>query len=230
MFMRVSHLQKKAAQEIIATTLHSIANNEKTAAQSWADLAESISQPAADFANQICNINTEKYGIQRPPVEPVEPDNVMVVSSQTYQTRDGIHPIPNRLVPTQTMGAFVELNKAMKNDIDREVVIQSGYRSPAYQLFVFLFQLRENNWSIEKTLKKAALPGRSQHASKKQALDLRAKQFIGTHDSYDFSRTAEFRWLKERAAEFGFSLSYPQNNSTNTQFEPWHWRHSHTAS
>ena len=223
--MRVSHLQKKAAREIIATTLHNIANDDKAAAQSWADLRDHISQPAVNFAYTICNLDTRQYDIKRPPVEPVNHDNFTVISNQTYQTRDGVHPIPDRLVPPHTMSAFTELNQAMKNDIGRQVVVQSGYRSPAYQLFVFLFQLQRNDWDIEKTIKRVALPGRSQHASRKQALDLRAKQFLGTHNGYDFSRTAEFRWLQDRAGEFGFTLSYPQGNGTNTQFEPWHWRH-----
>jgi len=228
--MRISHLQKKAAQEIIATALHNISRNEQAAALSWSDLEKSISEPAKEFASKICSINTEKYGVHRPPVDTADRDHVMVISNQTYQTRDGIHTIPDRLVPPETIAAFTELNNAMEQDIGHKLVIQSGYRSLSYQLFVFIFQLKSNNWNIEKTLRTVALPGYSEHAGNQQALDLRAKRFLGRHETYDFARTAHFQWLKDRAEEFGFILSYPENNATDTRFEPWHWRHSHTAS
>jgi D-alanyl-D-alanine carboxypeptidase len=117
------------------------------------------------------------------------------------------------------------MNKAMKNDIGRKLVIQSGYRSPAYQLFVFLFQLQANDWKAETTLKEVALPGYSEHAGDRQALDLRAKCFLGPIDTYDFHRTAEYRWLQKNAQRYNFALSYDKNNGSGTQFEPWHWRH-----
>ncbi len=38
-----------------------------------------------------------------------------------------------------------------------------------------------------------------------------------------FSKTAEYTWLLENAHNYGFVLSYPENNAYY-QFEPWHWR------
>jgi len=38
-----------------------------------------------------------------------------------------------------------------------------------------------------------------------------------------FDETEESAWLLENAYRFGFTLSYPENNSFY-QFEPWHWR------
>jgi len=38
-----------------------------------------------------------------------------------------------------------------------------------------------------------------------------------------FSKSSEYAWLKENAYKYGFTLSYPENNSSY-QFEPWHWR------
>jgi zinc D-Ala-D-Ala carboxypeptidase len=38
-----------------------------------------------------------------------------------------------------------------------------------------------------------------------------------------FSKTAEYKWLQENAHNYGFVMSYPENN-TYYQFEPWHWR------
>lgn len=41
----------------------------------------------------------------------------------------------------------------------------------------------------------------------------------------DFDLTPAFRWLRTRAGEFGFRLSYPEGNLQGYQYEPWHWCH-----
>jgi D-alanyl-D-alanine carboxypeptidase len=38
-----------------------------------------------------------------------------------------------------------------------------------------------------------------------------------------FSKTDEYRWLRDNAYLYGFVLSYPEENDFY-QFEPWHWR------
>lgn len=38
-----------------------------------------------------------------------------------------------------------------------------------------------------------------------------------------FAATAEYQWLLKHAHEYGFTLSYPENNAYYI-FEPWHWR------
>jgi LAS superfamily LD-carboxypeptidase LdcB len=40
----------------------------------------------------------------------------------------------------------------------------------------------------------------------------------------NFASTRAYRWLKQHAKEFGFTLSYPENSTRGTFFEPWHWR------
>jgi D-alanyl-D-alanine carboxypeptidase len=39
----------------------------------------------------------------------------------------------------------------------------------------------------------------------------------------DFESTQAFAWLQRRAAEFGFSMSYPRDNPCGFVYEPWHW-------
>ena len=38
-----------------------------------------------------------------------------------------------------------------------------------------------------------------------------------------FQETSDYKWLLDNAHKYGFTLSYPENNSYY-QFEPWHWR------
>lgn len=38
-----------------------------------------------------------------------------------------------------------------------------------------------------------------------------------------FEKTTAYQWLKDNAHQYGFVLSYPENNR-HYQYEPWHWR------
>jgi len=42
--------------------------------------------------------------------------------------------------------------------------------------------------------------------------------------SINFASTTAGEWLKANAYKYGFTLSYPKNN-TYYQYEPWHWRY-----
>lgn len=39
-----------------------------------------------------------------------------------------------------------------------------------------------------------------------------------------FASTEEYEWLKDNAHDYGFILSYPENNAYY-KYEPWHWRY-----
>jgi D-alanyl-D-alanine carboxypeptidase len=95
----------------------------------------------------------------------------------------------------------------------------SGYRSHDYQLGIFERKCARG-LQVEEILKVNAAPGYSEHHSGR-ALD------IGTPDEppaeESFESTSAFAWLQQRAAEFGFVLSYPRDNPHGIVHEPWHW-------
>jgi len=39
----------------------------------------------------------------------------------------------------------------------------------------------------------------------------------------EFEKSAAFRWLETNANNFGFYLSFPRDNDSGYQYEPWHW-------
>ena len=116
------------------------------------------------------------------------------------------------------------MNQAIKKDLKRSLLIISGYRSPAYQMFLFLFFLKGNDWSVEKTLKRVALPGYSEHSYPlRQGVDFGIIK--PTENPQDIVKTEEYKWLKKNAVKYRFYLSYPRNNKTGVMFEPWHWHY-----
>jgi len=108
------------------------------------------------------------------------------------------------------------IEDAKRDDID--LLVLSGYRSFGDQLglksdYVVRYGSgTANSFSAEQ--------GYSEHQLG-TTVDFTTKSLSGKLGGFD--KTAEYKWLTENAHKFGFTLSYPPNNSYYT-FEPWHWR------
>ncbi|MBI1976669.1 MAG: D-alanyl-D-alanine carboxypeptidase family protein [Candidatus Omnitrophica bacterium] len=113
----------------------------------------------------------------------------------------------------------------MERDIGKRLLVESGYRSAAYQLYLFIFYMPKHGYSIQETNRFVALPGCSEHGyPQQQAIDFINQEGINGEDKpEEFEALPEYQWLTEHAGEYGFVLSYPRNNDQNTSFEPWHW-------
>ena len=119
-------------------------------------------------------------------------------------------------VREQTKKAFEEMAaEAEKGGI--RLWILSGFRPYEYQKYLFERSVRLKGQ--EHADKYVARPGASQHQLG-TAVDINSVE-------NDFVNTKEYAWLKENAAKFGFSLSFPQGQEDKTgyAFEPWHYRY-----
>jgi zinc D-Ala-D-Ala carboxypeptidase len=102
----------------------------------------------------------------------------------------------------------------------------SGYRSVVDQAAIIERKL-ERGVSLDAVLGAIAPPGFSEHHSGR-AIDVAT---TGTPPLTEaFENTAAFGWLRENAARFGFSLSFPRDNPYGYCFEPWHWCHRRDGS
>ena len=161
--------------------------------------------------------STSKYlGIHK------TPKNLVLIHNQKYLKNKQKKIIKPQYITKDAYQSFVKLNKDLQKDTGRHLNIISGYRSPAYQLYVFLLYLVELKWNIKKTLQRVALPGYSEHASPtRQAIDIGPEKAISRIEN--FYKTKEYKWLKKNASKYGFYLSYPTRNNKGVIFEPWHW-------
>ena len=134
-------------------------------------------------------------------------------------------------LPDQAYEAYQRMMTAMERDLGRRLLVESGYRSPAYQLYLFLFYMPKHAYSVRETNRHVALPGCSEHGSPAfQAIDFITPAGINGEDRpEEFEELQEYGWLHARAGEFGFHLSYPRPSADSGQaasaFEPWHWHY-----
>ncbi|WP_433742678.1 M15 family metallopeptidase [Falsibacillus pallidus] len=112
-------------------------------------------------------------------------------------------------------------NAAKKEGI--ELYAASGYRSYSRQDALLKAEIK--SVGEEKAVQAVAIPGESEHQSG-LAMDITSKgenMLLTEH----FEQTAEGKWLREHAHEYGFILRYPKGkeNITGYEYEPWHFRY-----
>jgi LAS superfamily LD-carboxypeptidase LdcB len=181
--------------------------------------------------DQIIDLDPRDYGVSAPyagDLEPV-PADLVKVSGQRYSEHGEQKVIREKCVPRHVFDAYVRMNDAfMTEHRNRKLLIQSGYRSPAYQVVVFI------NWlingyagDIAKTIRHASPPRYSQHTiASKAAIDF--KSIDGSPSSghpEDFKDTVEYAWLRQHGGEFSFYESWPEGNEYGMRAEPWHWQY-----
>ena len=104
-----------------------------------------------------------------------------------------------------------------------EIVMTTAYRS--YDFQSTLYNNYVINYGQTEADKFSAKPGYSEHQTG-LGVDVTSPT-IGYTLTEAFDKTAEWKWLVENAADFGFILRYPKDKSeiTGYMYEPWHFRY-----
>ncbi len=118
----------------------------------------------------------------------------------------------------EAAGAWRRLRDAAQAD-GVTLVIASAFRSVERQAEIIRGKI-EAGAAVEEILRVSAPPGYSEHHTGR-AVDVSTPGCPPLEAAFD--QTAAFAWLRRRAGEFGFALSYPEGNAWGYQYEPWHW-------
>jgi zinc D-Ala-D-Ala carboxypeptidase len=102
------------------------------------------------------------------------------------------------------------------------IVPVSGFRSVEDQAKLFQSQIQRKG-SEESAAKISAPPGYSEHHTG-YAVDVTDGHFPRKDTTLEFQSTDAFKWLVKHANEYGFEMSFSENNSQGVSYEPWHWR------
>ena len=194
----------------------------------WEALYDPLTPTQRTFLDQFRALRGEMLGATSHYFgESATTPELIPVGTQTITKDGGKTVLDPQFLPRPVLEAYRRMMSAMKFDIDRELLIESGYRSPAYQLYLFLFYLPKHGYSVVETNRFVALPGHSEHGNpSRQAIDFISVDGVNGEDHPEqFEALPEYGWLKQHAQGFGFVLSYPRDNPDHTAFEPWHWHY-----
>lgn len=198
--------------------------------------------PGDDTARQWLQVCTPDQSgwlpgaLLAPPPTTLEPDTLGQIGQEPVDRYRGIAPeyVPTDLVEipfgyesnrkyrlrkeaAQALETMVRT--AQRAGLRLEVV--SAYRSYATQRRIYLGKLKRSGW-LQDTV---ARPGHSEHQLG-TTVDLNGPD-ESTLLRRSFGDTAEGKWLRRHAPEFGFALSYTEANRDVTGYapEPWHYRY-----
>ena len=236
--MKFSAQDKKLVKSMVAKFADAQERNARFRAVGFATLFRLLSKEEKDLAQRLLALDPKEYGfrgpfygIERPSVERgsteasrpnVRPSNLVRVPKSMLRGEE-VH-----FLPRHVFEAFKKMRLALNKATGEELFVDSGYRSPAYQLVVLLRTLVDDHFQLHKTAQWVAFPGWSEHgAPKQQAIDFIVPS-VPENTARDpiFEKTPAYQWLSAHAHTYGFYLSYPRGNKWGVAFEPWHWHFS----
>ena len=205
---------------------------ERESAQSLAtltfdELYAPLNEFEQSFLKEFQNLKGDELGVSIPfRGIATGKEELTVIKDQQVTINDKVTILPPQYLPPNVNEKYLEMVGAMEKDLGKRLFVESGYRSSAYQLYLFIFYLKNHEYSIRETVKWVALPGYSEHGAPQfQAIDfISANGISGEENPQLFEDLQEYHWLFENASRFGFILSYPKGKPGIT-FEPWHWHY-----
>lgn len=194
------------------------------------DRLYSLLEPGqVELIKAVLALDPKDYGFKGPEfgIEEAQPQDLITIPAQTYTRKKEKRSLHPQYLPHATHRAYVTMKQQLKHDTGRDLLVESGYRSPAAQAITFLYYLVFHQFDISRVAKRVAVPGYSQHGTPSaQAIDFMTVDGIpDDSDPEVFENTPEFDWLSRHAAEFGYVLSYPRDNQWGVDYEPWHWQY-----
>ena len=156
--------------------------------------------------------------------------DLVQLNGQKIRVKGKEKELPPQFLSPQVFQSYQFMIGAMERDIGKRLFVESGYRSSAHQLYLFIYYLSNHDYSIRETVKWVALPGYSEHGDPEHlAIDFISTDGINGEESIaEFEALQEYQWLLKNAGRFGFVLSYPKNVPIGITYEPWHWRYDGT--
>jgi LAS superfamily LD-carboxypeptidase LdcB len=188
-------------------------------------LMNSLDLIEKDFASRIFDIDPKDLGFKGPFYSMKKPYDLVEIPSVKVGYREtGI-----QYCPEHSYKDYLKMAAQMKKDIGRKLYIDSGYRSPGRQAYLFFHYLTTSSkYSLKENAKWIAMPGYSQHGSPRDnAVDFCTQDGVNGFSDHqtgeDFAKLPEYKWMLKNASKYNFYLSYPKDNKWGVGFEPWHW-------
>ncbi|MCM1579360.1 MAG: D-alanyl-D-alanine carboxypeptidase family protein, partial [Ruminococcus sp.] len=138
--------------------------------------------------------------------------NGILIANKTYALPRDYNPG----VDPAALEAFDRMQEAAAEE-GLDIYISSGFRSYDYQSELYEGYVRKSGKA--EADRYSARPGHSEHQSG-LAFDL------NTID-WTFEDTAEYEWVRDNCADYGFIIRYPKDKEeiTGYMYEPWHIRY-----
>jgi LAS superfamily LD-carboxypeptidase LdcB len=156
---------------------------------------------------------------------PIGPDELFELDEELILESRRDEPIYRHLVHHEILDSLKDLIRTA-NDTGLSLRVQSAYRSPSYQNLLWKLSVRQYQSNLGRAAFAVAPPCFTEHSTG------RAVDFATAGGVSRFAESAEYHWLRQHAAEWGWFQSFRQDtgavsNPSESGFfvEPWHFHH-----
>lgn len=191
------------------------------------ELMDSLNAIEKKIALSILEIARSKTGIKGKFYSLNIPEDLIPIPSVKF--RDSNRESGIQYLPAHVHTDFNKMQESILSETSLPIHVDSGYRSPGRQTYLFFKYLAEDNaFSIQENVKWIAIPGFSEHSHPINtavdiANDFGINGFSEGQSGKDFEKLDEYSWLIRNASKYNFYMSFPENNDQGISFEPWHW-------
>ncbi len=229
-YERLNYVQEYVAQSIANTfekKINKLPKDERVIID-YDSLMNSLNFIQRNLADRIFAINPKELGFKGPFYSKGKPNDLVKIQSVKLGKSTDSRETGVQFCPKHSYLDYQKMVNQMKIDIGKTLYIDSGYRSPGRQAYLFLHYLPGNKFSLKENAKWIAMPGYSQHGDPvNNAIDFTNADgingFSNGQTAEDFVKLPEYAWMIQNANKYNFYLSYPKNNRWGVAFEPWHW-------
>lgn len=193
-------------------------------------LKSALTTEQCGIVDQIIELDPANYGVNTPyagDLEPVPHDLVMLTGQRCFENNKEVV-LADVFVPRQIFEAYSKMSEAFQIEHPfRSLLIGSCYRSPAYQVIVFINWLTfKYKGDVARTIRHVSPPSYSQHTrAQNAAIDFKNIDGSPSDEAPStFKQTIEYEWLQRHANNFGFYESWVEGNEFGMRAEPWHWQ------
>ena len=178
----------------------------------------------------LVNVNAD-YGYYNNITLIQNPASLTVLTNKNYQLPADYVPQGMRSIAGtdlkmvgEAAAAYETMQQALKDELGLPLVAVSAYRSFHYQEALYNRYAKTDGVGVADTY--SARAGHSEHQTG-LTVDFLHMYPSGSLRRANFQNTEQYKWLLERAHEYGFILRYPKGDEpvTGYMFEPWHWRY-----
>ncbi|MCT4592263.1 MAG: D-alanyl-D-alanine carboxypeptidase family protein [Candidatus Gracilibacteria bacterium] len=187
-------------------------------------LAEILAHEEMAMVEQVFELDPEQFGVHFLRFSDCEVD----YPRDKFQALDmpkqlGSRKIVTPFVHQKILPYLNEMLSRLEQEKGVRLYVESAYRSPYYQAFLFLDYTRHFK-TVSATAEYVAIPCYSEHGTLiRPAVDFILPNGISDQNPELFMDSFQFDWIYENSREFGFDLTFTRDNRFGYGFEPWHF-------
>lgn len=221
--------QVQVLLDTLAPLIKERTEKQNLASLTFSELYAPLTESQKKFLKNFENLDANALSVKIPYLGIANGnEELVIIAGQKIKASGKTQTLPPQFLPKDVNQSYTRMMAAMQKDIGKRLYVDSGYRSSAYQLHLFIDSIKNHNYSIRETVKYVALPGFSEHGCpRRQAIDFINEDGInGDGNPGLFDVLPEYVWLTKNARNFNFVLSYPKDSNDGITYEPWHWHFS----